>query len=161
MSNIFLVAETGADIPPALAQKHNIYLVPMHVTMGDRTLDDGAFPTEDICKYYDRTGQLPKTSGCSPEDFKLVFDAIHTMYPEKHILHLAYSAVTTVSFASARIAAEGLDYVTSIDTKHVSAGQTIGGIGSTGLFESLEPAHLHLELLKDGVYVNPMDYLHL
>ena len=43
----------------------------------------------------------------------------------------------------------------------VSAGQTIGGIGSTGLFESLEPAHLHLELLKDGVYVNPMDYLHL
>lgn len=125
MSNIVLVAETGADIPPALAQKHNIYLVPMHVTMGDRTLDDGAFPTEDICKYYDRTGQLPKTSGCSPEDFKLVFDAIHTMYPEKHILHLAYSAVTTVSFASARIAAEGLDYVTSIDTKHVSAGQAI------------------------------------
>lgn len=43
----------------------------------------------------------------------------------------------------------------------VTAGQTIGGIGSTGLFESLEPAHLHLELLKDGVYVNPMDYLHL
>ena len=43
----------------------------------------------------------------------------------------------------------------------VSAGQTIGGIGSTGLFESLEPAHLHLELLKDGVYVNPLDYLHL
>ena len=43
----------------------------------------------------------------------------------------------------------------------VTAGQTIGGIGSTGLFESLEPAHLHLELLKDGVYVNPMDYLHM
>lgn len=43
----------------------------------------------------------------------------------------------------------------------VTAGQTIGGIGSTALFESLEPAHLHLELLKDGVYVNPMDYLHL
>ncbi len=43
----------------------------------------------------------------------------------------------------------------------VTAGQTIGGIGSTGLFESLEPAHLHLELLKNGVYVNPMDYLHL
>ncbi len=41
----------------------------------------------------------------------------------------------------------------------VTAGQIIGGVGTTGLFESLEAAHLHLELLKDGVYVNPMDYI--
>lgn len=41
----------------------------------------------------------------------------------------------------------------------VTAGQVIGGVGSTALFESLEPAHLHLELLRDGVYVNPMDYI--
>lgn len=41
----------------------------------------------------------------------------------------------------------------------VKAGQIIGGVGSTGLFESLEPSHLHLEILKDGVYVNPQDYV--
>ena len=41
----------------------------------------------------------------------------------------------------------------------VKAGQIIGGVGSTGLFESLEPAHLHLEILKDGVYVNPQEYV--
>lgn len=41
----------------------------------------------------------------------------------------------------------------------VNAGQIIGGVGSSGLFESLEPAHLHLELLKDGVYVNPQEYI--
>ncbi len=41
----------------------------------------------------------------------------------------------------------------------VKAGQIISGVGSSGLFESLEPAHLHLELLKDGVYVNPQDYI--
>jgi murein DD-endopeptidase MepM/ murein hydrolase activator NlpD len=43
----------------------------------------------------------------------------------------------------------------------VTAGQIIGGIGTSSLFESLEPAHLHLELLKDGVYVNPLDYITL
>lgn len=32
-------------------------------------------------------------------------------------------------------------------------------MGSTGLFESLEPAHLHLEMLKDGVYVDPQEYI--
>lgn len=123
MGNIILVAETGSDIPANLAEKHGIYLVPMHVTMGDRTLDDASFPPEEICNYYDQTGHLPTTSGCAPEDFRKVFEKIHQQYPDKHILHLAYSAVTTVSYQSAIIAAEDLDYVTSIDTKHVSAGQ--------------------------------------
>ncbi|MBR5230315.1 MAG: M23 family metallopeptidase [Firmicutes bacterium] len=41
----------------------------------------------------------------------------------------------------------------------VNAGTIIGGVGSSGLTESLEPAHLHLEMLKDGVYVDPADYI--
>ena len=123
MSNIVLVAETGSDITPELAREYGIYLVPMHVSMDNRTLDDGTFPPEDICAYYQRTGSVPKTSGSSPEDFATVFRQIHDQYPDKHILHLAYSAVTTVAYQSAVIAAEELDYVTSLDTKQVSVGQ--------------------------------------
>ena len=41
----------------------------------------------------------------------------------------------------------------------VEAGQIIAGVGSTGLFESLEPAHLHFEMLVGGAYVNPADYI--
>lgn len=41
----------------------------------------------------------------------------------------------------------------------VSAGQIIGGVGTTGLFESLEPAHLHLELQYQGSLVDPMEYI--
>ncbi len=43
----------------------------------------------------------------------------------------------------------------------VEGGTIIGGVGSTGLFESMEPAHLHLEMLKDGAYVDPMKYISL
>lgn len=43
----------------------------------------------------------------------------------------------------------------------VKAGDIIGGVGTTGLFEAMEPAHLHLEMLKGGVYVDPMQYIHL
>ena len=39
------------------------------------------------------------------------------------ILYLAYSAVTTCSYQSAKIASEDRDYVTLIDTKQVSIGQ--------------------------------------
>lgn len=121
--NIILAAETGSDVTPELAQALGVYLVPMHVSMGSETLDDGAFPPEDVCAYYDRTGKVPSTSASAPHDFEKVFNQIHSLYPEKKILHLAYSAVTTCSYQNARLASEGRDYVKSVDTKHVSVGQ--------------------------------------
>ena len=120
---IILVAETGSDIPAAMAKKLGVALVPMHVGMGNTTLDDGAFPPEDVCTYYDRTGKVPTTSGSTPYDFEKVFDELHAKYPDKKLLHLAYSAVTTCSYHSALLASEGRDYIKSVDTKHVSVGQ--------------------------------------
>ena len=121
--HIVLVAETGSDLTPELAREYGVWLVPMHVSMGDRTLDDGTFPAEDVCAYYDATGRVPQTSASTPDDFTRVLDEIHQKWPEKHILHLAYSAVTTCSYQNALLASEGRDYVTHIDTKHVSVGQ--------------------------------------
>ena len=121
--NVILVAETGSDITPELAEEYGIYLVPMHVQMGDETFDDGKFPPEDVCAYYDRTGKVPKTSASTPYDFEQIFDELHKLYPEKKILHLAYSAVTTCSYQNAVMVSEGRDYVKSLDTKHVSVGQ--------------------------------------
>lgn len=118
-----LVAESGSDIPQELAQKYGIYIVPMHVSFGMKTKDDGSFPVEELFSYYRETKKLPMTSGCTPEDFKNIFDEVHDRYPDRHILHLAYSAVTTCSFQSALIAGEGRDYVTSVDTRYVTIGQ--------------------------------------
>ena len=64
MSNkIIISAETGSDITEELAEDLGIVLIPMHVSMGGETLDDGTFPPEDICAHYDRTGKIPTTSG--------------------------------------------------------------------------------------------------
>ena len=121
--NIVLTAESGSDISPALAERYGIYIVPMHVSFGAETRDDGSFPPDEICAYYDRTGHLPKTAGSSPEDFTKAFDDIRSKWPNAGILHLAYSAVTTVSYQSAVIASEGRENIVCLDTKHVSAGQ--------------------------------------
>ena len=53
---IIITAETGSDIPKNLAEELGIRLIPMHVSMGNETLDDGTFPPEDVCAYYNRTG---------------------------------------------------------------------------------------------------------
>ena len=97
MRNFVVVAETGADIPQELAERYRIHIVPMHVSFGNVTKDDGTFPAEEICRYYESTGELPKTSGSVPEDFIKAYDVIHSQNPEAHILYLAYSSVTTVS----------------------------------------------------------------
>ena len=122
MTKTILVAETGSDISREVAQEYGIYLTPMHVTFGNKTLDDMSFPVEDIVNYYKETGKIPKTSGCNPADFE-IFDEIHEKYPDAHILYLAYSAVTTCSYQSAKIVAEGKEYITLLDTKQVSGGQ--------------------------------------
>lgn len=123
MKKIILVAETGSDITAELAEKYGIEMVPMHVSFDTETMDDATFPAQKIVDFYKETGKLPKTSGSTPEDFIRKFDEIHEKYPEAHVLYLAYSAVTTCSFQSANIAAEGRDYITAIDTKQVSVGQ--------------------------------------
>ena len=133
---IVLVAETGADIPTELAERYRIQIVPMHVTFGEETRDDGTFPSEEICAFYERTGILPKTSGSVPEDFTKCFDDIHTKWPDAQILYLAYSSATTCSYQSAQIAAEGRDYVTSLDTKMACAGQCAVVIEMARLLEA-------------------------
>ena len=127
MSNpIILVAETGSDIPLSLARAHGILLVPMHVSMDTKTMDDGAFPPEDVCAYYDKTGKVPTTSGSTLYDFEQVYEKIFARDPNARVLYLAYSAVTTCSYHSSTLALEGKPYaknVRAVDTKHVSAGQ--------------------------------------
>lgn len=125
MRKYVIVVETGSDIPAEIAERYGIYTVPMHVAFGDQTRDDGTFPPEDIYQFFTTTGKLTKTSGCTVEDFNLVFDRIRAENPGSHILHLAYSAVTTCSYQSAVIAAEKRQGITSFDTCHVSAGQTL------------------------------------
>lgn len=47
-----------------------------------------------------------------------------------------------------------------VDTgDEVKAGDVIGGVGSSMLRESKEEMHLHLELIQDGEYIDPMSCL--
>lgn len=123
MNRIVITAETGCDIPPAEAAELGVTLVPMHVSIGERTIDDGDLSAAEMLEQCRQVGALPKTSGCTPHDFTVAFDRIHEDDPEAQILHVAYSAVTTCSLASAEAAAEGRDYVTTLDTGHVTVGQ--------------------------------------
>ena len=121
MSKVVITTESGSDIPAGRARELGVRIVPMHVTIGERTVDDGSLPGGEMLERCRQLGVLPKTSGCTPVDFHAVFDRIHEEDPQAQILHLAYSAATTCSLDSARIASQDRDYVTLLDTRLGSA----------------------------------------
>lgn len=123
MKKVFIVAETGADIPSKYVSEYGLCIVPMHVSIDGKSLKDGAFPVSEVFDSYKRTKKLPTTSATNPDEYKEMFEKIHTENPDAQILHLCYSAITTATYQNALIASEGLDYVTHIDTKEVTGGQ--------------------------------------
>ena len=132
---ILITAETGSDISREMAEELGIQLIPMHVSLGSETLDDGTFPPEDVCAYYDKTGKCPTTSGSTPYDFETIYDQLSAEDPDLQMLHLAHSAVTTCSSNSCELAIEEKPYarnVRIVDTKHVSVGQCAVVIGVLG-----------------------------
>lgn len=123
MSEIVIIAESGSDVPAVEAAELGIEIVSMHVSIGQKTIDDGELPPAEMLEECRQLGVLPRTSGCTPGDFSVVLDRVHAEHPNAQILYIAYSAVTTCSYESARTAAEGRDYVHMFDTRHVTIGQ--------------------------------------
>lgn len=151
-----IVVESGADISPAACDRYGIVVVPMHVTIGDETMDDGEISPLEIYGRCREMDVMPKTSACTPGDFNKVYDRIHAEQPEATILHLAYSEVTTCSHQSSKIAAQDRDYVRSMDTRSASVGQALIAVKTAQFIEghpdaSVEEIFAYAESVMDRV----------
>lgn len=122
MNKYIITTESGSDLSQEMIERYNIYVIPMHVSMGAATYPDGSFDVQKVFDFYEETDELPKTSGSTPEDNAIVFKKIFDKYPDAHIIHIGYSAVTTVSFNAANIAAQDFKNIHLVDSKHVSIG---------------------------------------
>ena len=168
MSKIKLMAESGSDITPGLAQQFGISIVPMHVTFGGETRDDGAFPVTEMFDHYKATHEPPRTSGCTPHDFEVAFERTLAGETDAQIFYLAYSACTTCSMQSAVMAADGRKDMRIIDTKSVSAGQmavvlrvakALRERPDTTMDEAAAVANEAIDSIRMGFIPGDLDYL--
>ena len=168
MNPILLMAESGSDLTPEMARKYGVTILPMHVSFGGETRDDGAFPVTEMFEHYANTRDLPRTSGCTPHDFEVVLDRLDAEYPGQPILHLAYSACTTCSMQSGIIASEGRENIRFVDTKQVSAAQGAVAIAmaeylranpQTSLDEAAAKAEEISAKVRMGFFPGDLDYL--
>ncbi len=124
MSSIIISTESGADLPYKITVPHNIQVIPMHISFGEKTLSEGSFENEKIFEYYNSHKKLPKTSAPNPGDYTLHFKSIFRRHPNCRIIHISYSSKLSVSYQNALLASHEFDSsrICIIDSLNASSG---------------------------------------
>ncbi len=119
---VLITRDSTSDLPPELVEKLNIKTIPLVVNLGDNSYQDGIDITpDDIYKYHDEHGVLPKTSAANVDDmlnfFKPFVDQGYS------IVHFTISSNMSSTYQNSCIAADEYDDVYVVDTKNLSTGE--------------------------------------
>lgn len=116
-----IVSDSTCDLSPQLIEKYDVAIVPLYVLLGEKTAKDGVDATpEDIYKYVDETGKLPKTSAPNYADFLSEFKKWRDEGYE--VVHFNISSDFSSSYHNACAAARELGGVEVVDTRNLSTG---------------------------------------
>ena len=68
-SNVVITSDSTTDLSKELRERYNITIMPLKITLGDRTYTDGVdINPDDIYAHHDKTGELPKTAATNVGD---------------------------------------------------------------------------------------------
>lgn len=119
---VLITRDSTSDLPPEIVEKFNIKTIPLIVNLGECSYKDGIDITpDDIYKYHDEHGILPKTSAANVDDmlnfFKPFVDEGYS------IVHFTISSTMSSTYQNSCIAADEYDDVYVVDTKNLSTGE--------------------------------------
>ena len=118
---IVITSDSTTDLNKELIERYNVDILPLLVTLGDKTYSDGVDIDADfIYEYVAKTGELPKTSAVNipaAEDFfKKYVDEGYA------VIHFTISSDMSSTYQNCSIAAADFEDVYVIDTKNLSTG---------------------------------------
>lgn len=118
---VIITSDSTTDLNKELIERYNIGILPLLVTLGDKTYTDGVDIDADfIYDYHAKTGDLPKTSAVNiptAEDFfKKYVDEGYA------IVHFTISSEMSSTYQNCNIAASEFEDIYVIDTKNLSTG---------------------------------------
>ena len=163
---IKIISDSTADLPKELIEKYDIQVLPLCVTLGEKTFKDGEeISAKDIFKFYEETKGLPKTSAVSVLEYTEAF----TYWTGKgyDVIHFTISSTMSACYQNACIAAVELGHVWSIDSENLSSGIGLLVVLAAELAakgESAEAIYKHIEEAKKRVdasfILNQLEFLH-
>ena len=166
MTKIAITADSTCDMPVELQDKYNIKIIPLHVTVGNKTYSDCIdIEARDLFSYYDRTQNLPKSSAPSPADYISVFQKLTDEGYE--ILHFALSSKISSSYSNALFVSKDFPNVHVIDTLNICGSSTLLAIEAAEMAAAgVEIEDIIREIEKDillastSFVVDTMEYLY-
>lgn len=141
---IKITADSTIDLTPELIEKYDIAILPLVVNLGDDTYYDGVdIKPDDIYKYFDETGNLPKTGARSPEDFKDFFKKY--LDEGYEVVYIGIGSDLSCTFQNASLAAQELENVYPVDSACLSSGSGLlalyaAELAKTGKYSAKEIA---------------------
>lgn len=106
MSRVAIVIDSASDMPPAVAARQGIIIVPLYVSFGAETFRANVDLTTD--QFWERMlapgAPFPTTAASSPGDFKSAFEAAFAAGAEA-IVCITVSDALSGTYKSARVAA--------------------------------------------------------
>lgn len=148
---ILIASDSTTDLPPELVERYHIKIIPLGVTLGEKTYTDGVDIDPDaIYRHYTQTGELPKTSAVNIAEF-LNFFRQYTQQGYSIVL-FTISAEFSSTFNNARLAAQDFDNVFVVDTRNLCTG---GGLLVVNAAEMAEQGKSAAEIALESVRLVP------
>lgn len=119
-----IYADSTNDLSPEYIKEHDIRIIPLYITMGDRTGRDGVDITADeIFKWAEENKSVPTTAAFSPGDVEEVLQEIKEA--KEDAVFIGISRDFSAACQAVSIAAEDLEYadhIAVVDSRNLSSG---------------------------------------
>lgn len=166
MSNIVITSDSTSDLSPQIRERYNISILPLGVTLGDKTFKDGVDITPDeIYAHHAKTGELPKTTAANVDECLSFFKKFTD--EGKTVIHFSISSSMSSTFNNGRLAAMECENVYVIDSSNLSTGEGLLVIAAAEMAENGMEAEAIVEKIEELVpkvdasfVIDSLEYLH-
>ena len=117
-----ITSDSTCDLSEEILKRFGISVIPLTVLLGEEGGRDGIeVSPEDIYRYIDSTGNLPKTSAVNAEEYKEFLEGF--LGAHEAVIHFSIGQHFSSSFQNASLSAGLLGNVFVIDSENLSTGQ--------------------------------------
>lgn len=162
---IAISVESTNDLTTKMLVDNDIKVIAYNIVLGDREFKDGEVSTEDMFKYVDENGVLPKTNALNEYTYTEYFEELKKNYDA--VVHICLSSGITSSCGNAFRAAENLENVYAVDSMSLSTGIGLLALYARELANAGEDAESVAKKVQERAYklqvsfvVERLDYLH-
>jgi len=166
---IRLYADSTCDLSGDLIEKCGIAIIPLYISLGDKTGKDGIEITpDDIYKWADEVKDTPKTAACSPDDALKEVEICKAAGDDMIFIGISEEMSSTCN--SVRIAADMAEYsehVYVVDSMNLSTGEGLLLLRTADMIKEGKTAAEIVDelsrlrpLVKSSFVVDTLTYLH-